>query len=181
MIKALDPKKKFYLTLGISVLAILVFCGTVNYFLFFKVIENSKNYLDAKKELLELFQKQQQAGELEKIYLEKEAVLGKIDNVLVDPQNLIELILLIENITERSGNSAPGRDFTFSGEKEGPSFFFSSRTLSGDFQGLMKFLKLFENMRFYGDIDSINIKKTGVSEGGTPQLSTTINFKIYSR
>jgi len=177
----LEPKKKFYITLMGAVL-VPVLLGVFLIFPVFNLLKKtSGEFLQSREELARLSERQKQLGDLESTYKENKEFLEKIEEALYERDvDDLKFILLIEDIVKKTGNTHTLSPPRYIDSDDAP-YFSSSVSLQGSFKDLLRFLELFDTMKFYSDIDGITVRSAGgkTTPGAGPLLETNISFKIF--
>ena len=178
----LEAKQKFFFALGASVVVLVTVVLLVIVPLFRSLDRLSGEFIETKKELFRLEKAKNQLGELERQYGENSRHFAEIEEVFFRPEkDDLEFILLIEQIAKETGNVHTLASPVYSSAEQLNRYFSSALTLKGTFPDLLRFLERFHAMKFYGDIDSIMIRKTvEVSPGASPFIETQLSFKVYT-
>ncbi len=182
----LDPKRKFFITLGGAILLPVLVIGAFVYPFFGALQKSAEDLVAARKEFSTLIERQKQLGELESGYREHKELLQEIEGALYEKEtDDLDFILLVEDIAKKTGNKhilAPPQ--YYDGGVDSLPYFTSSLALEGTFDELLRFIRLFHTMKFYSDIDALAIRAStkGVAIPGlAPLLDAAISFKVFTK
>ena len=167
---AVDFRKKIYLKILILIIAIavLIFFGIRP--IFSQINQTSQKIQETQFILSEFDQQKKYLESLENDSkkIEKENIA--LSQVLIEPQNIVNFIIALERIADVTENQmeinvvTPQKENTLntSVQQLVPKDEFYNvpfnLSLEGKFNSLMDFLVLLENMKYYVDVDSINIE-----------------------
>ena len=191
----LSRKQKLIIFSAVSLVVLILFVYLVAWPLFNKVKDISQEYLDSKKNLAEVDQRESLFRELETDYQAKQDDLESIEGIFLDQKDTVGFISTLEMIAAQTGNifeiKTAGSYIAPNEDEE--SFLTLRISLWGDFSSLLEFLASIENSPYPPyrliEIDSLTIGRLG--ERGSSaitdlsallkqsDLETIIGIKIY--
>lgn len=119
----------------------------------------------------------------------------RIDENFLNPDQTLNFILLIEDIVQKTGLFHEIKIFTLSTSKEANSEATNKNiipfqiTLWGEFSNLINFFNYFENIPYYAEINSLQIKEINQKDISpkniypfkTGDIEATLNINVYTR
>ena len=195
----MESKKKIYLGLGIMAVAFLLACFLLVPFLI-KQIKAASQDLIIQQQGFEKSQKEQQnIFHWKRQYQSSKQEIEKVANSFISQEKLLDFVLALENIAQKSGNRCEiyvaeqkTKELVISdeeGEKkenskgESVEVVVFQVSLSGNFDGLVRFLAYLDNLSYLNEISSIQIQRInqeniekGIRAG---EISSVLNIRAY--
>lgn len=165
-------KQKTYLNL-LALFSVMVGLFYVGDFYLVKAVKNSSAEIVEKKQEIERLKEQNsQINSIRTGYKHMQKEMDEISNLTVDYSDIIKFIIEIENIAKENEvnlniNVSDKEGESLSGNLSSVGY---NLKASGDFNGLMRFLIHLENLKYYNDIESINMFYDNKNKGGADGL-----------
>lgn len=156
----INPKSKLYIQLSILTLVFFGFLF-VAYYIFGLVKQESKNLTNKKTELFQIKEKRKKIIEsFEKFDLVKDDV-KKLDNFLLASDDELKFIVFLEDVARKY---MLNQSINISGQQKNKNLKYITFqvSLSGPFDGVMRFIKEVENAPYYANIINLSLKRVEV-------------------
>lgn len=185
----LFKKKESLAAIGFIFLNLLIL-GLGTWFLTSKIINASK-FLEEKKAALDaVFKGWEQMAHEQRDLQKIKPQLEQIDSALVSPEEPIEFINSLENLAQKTSNLYQINVATQPAQKGKASEAKSLSlqiSLAGSFTNLMHFLKYLENLKYFTQVESLQISQASGAIAGKPEwkevppgsASGVINLKAF--
>lgn len=189
--KNLPPKTKLYLTAGTAVAFFAVLFFFIALPLINKISSASQEYIEIKQQISNIEENRNQIIKLEKEYSAIKNDISQIDAALANPSDFLNIIIKLEQISEKTGNKYKISiidDTTAKKTSEQKQYLPFRVVLYGDFAGAMDFINKLENADFYAGIEKIEMSKLErltldqMSEGAKEgDIRTIMEIKVFTK
>lgn len=187
-------RKEIIIGVGFVVVNLLIlFFGA--WFVTSKIVASNQELKEQKAALAAIYQGWQQMGREQKELQGIEPQLKGLDDALLRTDEPVEFISTLENLAQKTDNLF--QISLISGASQGQSENQIQQksvsfqvSLAGSFANFMHFLRYLENMKYYTDIETIQIGRAGgaglsqksewkeIPEGS---VLSTINIKVFAK
>jgi len=189
MSQGLSQKKEFLVAVAF-VLGCFLILGSGVWFLTSKVIVSSANLQDKKAAVELVYQSWQETGSAQRELEKVKPQLEKINQIFVLKDQPLDFVKMLEDLARKTDNLYLINLVTPAEETKKADTLSFQIQLDGSFVNLMHFVKYLENMKYYTEIDSMQINQIGVGE--TPNedewkevapgsIYSVINLKVLTQ
>jgi Tfp pilus assembly protein PilO len=174
----MKTKEKINLLIVLVILLVILTAAFVVYPLLGGIRKNSQELVSQKKNLAILESKVANLEKFKIIYKELEEILGKINDLFVDPGVPVEFISFLEERAKESHLETKITPTVLKGTEEDPWPFLSFQINStGSFPDVLSFLKKIENSSYLIEIKNLNISKVEASDN----VQAIFSIKVYTK
>jgi Tfp pilus assembly protein PilO len=171
-------KEKINFLIALVILLVVLTVAFVVFPLLNGIKNNSQKLVSQKNNLAVLESKVANLEKFKIIYEELKEILGKINNLFVDPGVPVEFISFLEERAKESQLETKISPTVLKETKEDPWSFLAFQVNStGDFPNILSFLKKIENSSYLIEVRNLNISKVESSDN----VNAIFSIKVYTK